>query len=365
MQALFIRAHSMGKTEAKVDLYRNLIKAPSTIQIYGAPNSTPSTENQKLDEIDATAHESFTLEEMRVLVLNYKKKNKDFLLARVTTQDVEDKTIFYNFYYAASEINRILFRYEPSRHLLHRMKVKNPLNNMYIIGQVYYYKITPHEADKAIVNYLYNAKKDKDAPKKAFSAIFRKKMDFFSSERKRKSKDSMDITESPKDIKDAQGISPREVIEKLLKGEVQIPEVADKKRRIQYCAKYFASDDDFLIKQETREYFKRNALEPEDDFLYDLDRTHNDLLALLDEDSQEEDEENVSDWRRVLSAHVSLAVAMLFICLVMGGGPGVIIIFLPMVIVIFFSFIASLCYVMCCRRGTFDSIAVNSVEDEL
>ena len=355
----------MGKSEAKVDVYSKLSKVPSTIQIYGAPESTPSTNIPKLDEIDATAHESFTLEEMRVLVLNYKKKNKDFLIARVTTQDAEDNSVFYNFYYAASEINRILFRYEPSRHLLHRMKVKNPLNNMYIIGQVYYYKITPYEADKAIVNYLYNSKKDKDAPKKAFSAIFRKKLDFFSGNKKRTSKDSMDIADSPKNKDDSQGISPKDIVDKLIKGEIPVPEVEDKKRKIQYCAKYFASDDDFLIKQEVREYFKRNALEPEDDFLYDLDRTHNDLIALLDEDSQEEDEENVSDWRRVLSAHISLTMAMLFICLIMGGGPGVILIFLPMAVIIFFSFIGSLCYVMCCRRDSFDSLAVNSVEEEL
>jgi hypothetical protein len=58
-------------------------------------------------------------------------------------------------------------------------------------------------------------------------------------------------------------------------------------------------------------------------------------------------------------------LAMLFICLIMGGGVGVVFIFLPMAIIIFFSFIASLCYVMCCRRNSFDSMAVNSVEDEL
>lgn len=347
---------------AKVDLYDKMSKVPSTIAIYGAPNSTPSSDKPKLDEIDANTHETFTLEELGTLIAAYRKKNKDFILARVTTPDPENNSVFYNFYYAAAEINRILFRYEPSRRLLHRMKVKNPLNNMYIIGQVYYYKITPHDVDKSIITYLFKDTKEKENPKKAFSAVFRKKTDFANHQRKSNSKDCLDIRENCKFAEEIEGKSTKEIIEKLNKGQLQIAEIKDKKKKLRYKANYFASDDDFLTNQDVRDYFKRNALEPEDDFLYDLDRTQNDFMALLDNDSQEEEEE-LSDWRRVLSAHISLAVSMLFVCLVMGGGPGVALVFLPLALIIFLSFIGSLCYVLCCRRGSFDTLAVNSVEE--
>lgn len=352
----------MGTGTSKADFFSKISKIPSSIQIFGAPNSTPSAESPKIDEIDANAHETFTLEEMRVLILSYRKKNKDFIIARVTTADPDNQNLFYNFYYAAAEINRILFRYEPSRRLLHRMKVRNPLNNMYIIGQVFYYKVSSREIDRAIVNYFFNFTEEKTKSRKAFSAIFRKKHDFSENERRKTSKDSMDIEDQGPSNKNINEKTPAEVIESIVKGEIELPKDISAERKIKYSAKYFASDDDFLLKQDTRDYFKRNALEPEDDFLYELDRTQNDFLALLDEDSAEE-EEDISDWRRVLSAHISLALSMLFICLIMGGGPGIALIFLPLAIIIFLSFLSSLCYVLCCRRGSFDTLAVNSVEE--
>lgn len=354
----------MSNSQVKIDVYGKIASLSSTIQILGAPNSTSSKESPKLDEIDANAHETFTLEELRVLIMNYRKKNKDFLIARVTTPDPEDNSLLYNFYYAAAEINRILFRYEPSRRLLHRMKVKNPLNNVYIIGQVFYYKITPSDVDKAIVNYLFNNTSTKEKPRKAFSAVFRHKQDFSSRETKRSSKDSMDIKEQREFLETIEGKSAREIIDGISKGIIPMPEKIENSKKIRYSAKYFASDDDFLIKQDVRDYFKRNALEDDDDFLYDLNRTENDFMALLDDDSQEV-EEDVNDWRRVLSAHISLALSMLFVCLLMGGGPGIVLIFLPLAVIIFLSFLSSLCYVLCCRRNSFDSLAVNSLDDDL
>lgn len=244
------------------------------------------------------------------------------------------------------------------------MKVKNPLNNMYIIGQVFYYKISIKEVDKAIINYFFNCREEKLKSRKAFSAIFRKKHDFIENQKKKKSKDSMDFEEQGSRNQAIEEKSPHEIIDQIITGKLEIPQNISSDKKIKYSAKYFASDDDFLIKQEVRDYFKRNAYEPNDEFLYELDRTQNDFLALLDEDSAEEEEE-VSDWRRVLSAHISLALSMLFICLIMGGGPGVALIFLPLAIIIFLSFLSSLCYVLCCRRGSFDSLAVNSIEEDL
>lgn len=354
----------MGTTALKSDFYKKLTKVASTIQINGAPTSTESAEHAQLDEIDASAHETFTLEEMRSLIMTYKKTNKDFIIARVTTPDPDNQSVFYNFYYSATEINRILFRYEPSRRLLHRMKVKNPLNNMFIIGQVFYYKITPAEVDRAIVNYYFNSNQQKKKSRKAFSAIFRHNHTFFDHDKSAKSKDSMYLDEKYDGTEKLNEKQHSEIIEKMIKGEIEMPKEISEDRKICYSAKYFASDDDFLIKQDIREYFKRNAIDPEDDFIYELDRTQNDFMALLDEESGEEDEE-VSEWRRVLSAHVSFALMLIFICLLIGTGPIIALIFLPAAILLFLSFLMSLCYVLCCRRGSFDTIAVNSVEEEL
>lgn len=364
VKKLFVYILNMGAEETRIDVYNKFADIPSVIQIFGAPNNTSSADSPKLDEVDANAHETFTLEEMRVLIMNYRRKSKDFIIARVTTTQPDDSANFHYFYYAAAEINRILFRYEPSRRLLHRMKVKNPLNNMYIIGQVFYYKITPHDVDKAIVNYLHNHGKEADKSRKAFSAIFRNRHDSSKGEKKPTSKDSMDIDEKSEILEKLEGKSSKEIIDDISKGIIKVPEKLDTTRKIKYSAKYFASDDDFLVKQDVRDYFKRNAIEPQDDFLYDLDRTQNDFMALIDEDSQEE-EEDVGDWRRVLSAHISLALSMLFVCLLLGGGPGIALIFLPLAFIIFLSFLSSLCYVLCCRRSSFDTIAVNSVDEEL
>lgn len=354
----------MGNTDVKEDFYKTISKVPTGICIYGAPNSTPSGHSDKLDEIDGSAYETFSLEEIRTLILNHRKKNKDFLIARVTTADPDNQTVLYNFYYAAGEINRILFRYEPSRRLLHRMRVKNPLNNMYIMGQVFYYKVTYKDIDRAIVDYYFTSSKEKNKSRKAFSAIFRHKFNYSDHDKNKKSKDSMFLDEKSIDKMSLEEVPPADIIEKMIKGEIEIPKDIDPNKKLLYSAKYFASDDDFLIKQDIRDYFKSMAIDPEDEFLYELDRTQNDFMALIDDDSADEDDD-LHDWRSVFSGHFTLAISIIFIFLLIGSGPLIILIFLPIAILILLSFIFSLCYVLCCRRGTFDSLAVNSVEENI
>jgi hypothetical protein len=84
-----------------------------------------------VDVIDAKeTEEPFTLESFDELVRMHLEKNKDFILARVTTIDNIDPDRFYYSYYAAHHINKVLFRTQPELGLLHRMQAKNPLNNM-------------------------------------------------------------------------------------------------------------------------------------------------------------------------------------------------------------------------------------------
>lgn len=246
------------------------------------------------------------------------------------------------------------------------MKVKNPLNNMYIVGQVFYYKLSTSDIDRAIVDYYFTTEKEKTKIRHAFSAVFSQSQRSFSEDNRneQRSRDCSDIPASPAHKAEQGEKTSWEIIEGIKRGMIPIPNEMPSDRKIQYSAQFFATDDDFLIKSEIREYFRKNALEENDDFLYEIDRTRNDFMALLDEDTEEVDED-ITDWRRIFSAHVSLALSMLFVCLLLGGGPGFAIIFLPLAIIIFFSFLCSLFYVLFCRRSTFDSLAVNSMEEEI
>lgn len=338
----------------------------STIKILGAPNNSTPGEEIEMEELDANSVETFTLDEFRSIILECRSKNIDFIIARVTTPDPYDQSTLYNFYYAASEINRVLFRFETDRRLLHRMKVRNPLNNMYILGQVYYYKITLEEIDKAIVDYYFHNTADerRKSKLKAFSAVFRA-----SSETQKRipkeekvSKDASEsICSSSRFIESPEEKNPKEVLEKIRKGEIQLGPVTEDKKLV-YNAYYFATDDDFLMQSEIREYFRRNTLDKDDDFLFEIDRTQNDFFALLESGDEEENEDIVS-WKRILSAHVSMLITILGVCLLLGTGPLVVLIALPIALVLFLSFMAQIVYILFCRQNTFDTLAVQSMEE--
>ncbi|KAI9090803.1 hypothetical protein DFS34DRAFT_584913 [Phlyctochytrium arcticum] len=99
-------------------------------------------ENVLIEVVDAQAEDPFTLEAFDSLIQMHVDKDKDFILARVTTVDPKDETRFYYSYYAAHHINKVLFRTQPEEGLLHRMKAKNPLNNMTIVGDVHYFVVS-------------------------------------------------------------------------------------------------------------------------------------------------------------------------------------------------------------------------------
>jgi len=116
-----------------------------------------------LDMIDATDEDPFTLETFISLIMLYVKKKKDFLIARVKTVDPNDENKFYYSYYAAHHINKVIFRTQPEQSLLHRMRAKNPLNNMTIVDDVFYYVVKYEDAKKVIENIKKKTKvKDND-----------------------------------------------------------------------------------------------------------------------------------------------------------------------------------------------------------
>ncbi|KCZ80372.1 hypothetical protein H312_02240 [Anncaliia algerae PRA339] len=338
---------------------------PSEIRILGGPNNLPGIHLPQLDLISADDAETFTFEEFRKLIYEARSLNKDFLLARVTTNDPKDNALFFNYYYSANEINKILFKYESSRKLLHRMKVKNPLNNMYIVGQVYYYKITLENYDKAVVDYFFSEKPiQRKKTRRAFSTILRNKEIEEEHDRidNKRSKDTNDIRLNV-DRDDAPQKDPLETINDVRRGLIFIPTEIKKEMKITFDAKYFGSDDDFLLKQEIRDYFRNNSPEgDEEEQLFELDRTNNDLFALLDANSEEEDDDS-NGWKRVLTAHMSVLMSTLCIIILFGANPLILVIAFGVSLLVFASLLFSMAYVMCCRREAFDTLAVRSVED--
>ncbi|KAJ3258493.1 hypothetical protein HK103_003615 [Boothiomyces macroporosus] len=152
------------KDTEQPDIYVKIYgKPPGCSDDRVGPNKEvePSPEPTLLvDVLDAENEDPFTLESLKSLIELHSEKDLDFILARVTTVDPDDPDRFYYSYYAAHHINKVLFRTQPEEGLLHRMKAKNPLNNMTIVGDVHYYVIKP-----------VPVKKEEHKPKSPFEAL--------------------------------------------------------------------------------------------------------------------------------------------------------------------------------------------------
>ncbi|TBU00115.1 DUF5092 domain-containing protein [Hamiltosporidium magnivora] len=347
------------------EFYEKIKNISTEIRVLGGPDNASSFNLTELDTVDADEPETFTLEELKNLVMDFKKAGKDFILARVTTPDQYRQEHLYNYYYSASEVNKLLFKYESDRRLLHRMKVRNPLNNMFIIGEVYYYIITKQEVDRAILDFYFcTDEKPKDEETRSFSAVFRTSNVSLNSNiydlKKAKDTDNCIRDKDHTDI--IEGKTPEEIIQDIQVGNLKLPPNIPDTKKLSYHAKYFATDDDFLMKTEVRDIFKANSMDPDEEFLFELDRTQNDLFALLDTTSDSENE-NVVGWKRVLTVHMSMLITMLGVVVLLGANPIILLIAFPLAILTLISFLCSLLYIVFFRRSTFGSLAVRSVDD--
>ncbi|KAG0053645.1 hypothetical protein BGZ83_000716 [Gryganskiella cystojenkinii] len=119
--------------------YKKQLKTYEKLQQLAIEDTSYAT--AVVDELDAMDEDPFTLDSFENLMRLHASKDKDFIIARVTTQDPNEENKLYHSYYSAHQINKVLFRTQPDEGLLHRMKARNPLNNMLVVGDVHYYSI--------------------------------------------------------------------------------------------------------------------------------------------------------------------------------------------------------------------------------
>lgn len=266
--------------------------------------------------LDAANEESFTLDSFESLIRAARNCEKTFILARVTTVDPRNLARLYFSYYAAHHINRVIFRTQPEEGLLHRMKSRNPLNNMLIVGDVHYFSITPEDFDRAL-----KVKEEKGiqsrvlrtTPSSSNHRIQGKRRDNYGIELRKSIQRSNSYghrrssSESAQLIRNHSTVSLPELsrVKNILdltrlegendrgwaKGEEEGEENGtgtgndndnsnenenenenDTNIPIIYEASYFASDDDFLMKADVRDFFKRNSVNPDDYQLFQLNR---------------------------------------------------------------------------------------------
>jgi Domain of unknown function (DUF5092) len=113
--------------EADVDtVVVHSVAEPLPPEIVLPPRLSPiSAARHLVDIIDSDNEDPFTLDTYRDMLKACVVQQKDLVLARVTTLDPTDETRYYNSYYIAHHINKVLFRTQPEEGLLHRMRARN------------------------------------------------------------------------------------------------------------------------------------------------------------------------------------------------------------------------------------------------
>ncbi|EPZ31010.1 hypothetical protein ROZALSC1DRAFT_26433 [Rozella allomycis CSF55] len=283
---------------------------PSSVPVKFRLMKTPDVEGTRdvVESVDGSIEDIFTFETFTSLFQMAIKANKDFILARVTTQDESGK-LFYSIY-QAHHINKVLFRTQPEEGLLHRMKARNPLNNMTVVGDVHYYKI-PSDLAKQAWNMQYNdsvgeiiqssvrTENQVKCKSKRFSSgdweslldVSRTTLksskdsalsDLFPARTMRKEKrhtrsrsieKQCNFTEERQSLLKVHAVSMIDIRPNpYYSDEISTKPVKVKNdpEPLTFDLEYFATDDDFLMKSSIREYFKQMSVEENDYVLFTL-----------------------------------------------------------------------------------------------
>lgn len=263
-------------------------------------SSIESLTTNYVDILDPRDEDTFTLETFESLILRARAVNKSFILARVTTQDSPSlrgteggnsnsnggKT--YYSHYPAHLLNKILFRTQPEAGLLHRMKCRNPRNNMEIIGPVEYFVIRPEKVDQAMRSYERArgqamikssscmhllTEVDTGSTSTLASDTARSECHLLDNQSVQKNQHPHNHNSNHQDnpfLKPPAPISER-LHQAIVSHGIDVPE---NDPIIIYEASFFGTDEDFLTRAEVRDYFKRNSVGPEDYLLFTLFRSN-------------------------------------------------------------------------------------------
>lgn len=285
---------------------------------FPMPQFSSNVKNTVVDYVDGDYEDPFQLESFDSLIKTHQERGKDFILARVITaagqpasnsaeaSELEkldgDQQLFHN-YYSAHQINRVLFRTQPEEGLLHRMKAKNPMNNLTIVGDVHYYRVLANQNSNASQpTKLMCAKCDKQLS--VCGSFVQQDMDISgqlqplntsdpinkssvvaSNDAKKQNQATISEGENyfkrpptpPPESDELSSTSPDddEVVDicECYRDAGANQDSASGSPRPFYeliVAEYLATDDDFLMRRHIRQYFKQQALQPEDVFLFTL-----------------------------------------------------------------------------------------------
>jgi hypothetical protein len=299
---------SFAKTQLPADQLENLERA-----LKEDPELFSDASKNDLI-LDCEAEESFTLETFGNLLKAARASNKDFVLARVTTLDpTGPKPQLYHSHYSAHHINKILFRTQPREGLLHRMRSRNPLNNMIIVGEVDYFAIRPVDYDAARKRYESLVKQKKQGHNDNSASELENPNPIPSITATPTSESVSDLTDSllfgllqrkKAQVADTQTSSPEinvapfenaadytspnqssmdleAPLRASLNGSSSSLARSDSLNKlpegdepaILYDAQPFATDEDYLMRSDVREYFKANSVTPEDYLLFTVYRS--------------------------------------------------------------------------------------------
>jgi len=256
-----LRSASTGSIQ---NLTNMLAEREVQIRLIGGPSSHETQSPMRapysvVDVIDGAEEETFSFETFSSLLALSHSLHKDFIIARVTTADPSEENKFFYSYYLAHQMNKVLFRTQPEEGLLHRMKARNPLNNVLVVGDVHYYRISPEQVDNVIEMH---------------SSVHRSKQ--------------VSSSQSVIDLSEVKGEATLDESAQLISGETE-------ESIWKFDAEYYASDDDFLMKSTVREYFKQNAVSENDHVLFTLYSPEEHIVPIPDNLNGEQ--EIVRSWR--------------------------------------------------------------------
>lgn len=260
-QPLLQNYSSDSLVEEKGSLKKN---QPALIRLLGERSG------HLVDVIDANSLEAISLESYSTLALCAKDAGKDFILAQVTTADPKDPSRVFHSYYLGHNINKLAFRQEFDLGLLHRMRAKNPLNNMEIDGNISYFSISAIGIEAALKSYEKNQiLRDVQQTSQKIVDVEAAISSFNESKHKRSLSEG-----NLADFKSHTSSSSLS-INSFLKEDYSNESLLHKSLSLDmivFDLRFVGTDEDYLHQQAFRDYFAENSIEEGDHIIFRLRR---------------------------------------------------------------------------------------------